>query len=210
MSNITDQKKPTFNNFNNKGYKKPNYNGSKPFTPYVSDILSHQVTRRFVFSTNAGGRIRRMNVITAVGNPKLHQIGMGSGTSANAQVAIKRAETSAITKLKNVKIRTIKNGTVKTVEQQMIHRAYGIILVIKPGSKPNNIIANNTIKKLSELVGINSLSVKIIGKAAIHNQASAFIEAITTMESARDVAQRLSMPIHKIIERNTSYYQGGK
>lgn len=192
-------------------YKDKN-NGSSKFSSkpkYVPDepkYASHMVLRRFVCRTNAGGVIRRMNIITALGDPKTHQIGIGSGTGHTFQVAAKQAEVNATNNLQHIKILSLKNNTIRTVEQPTIFEGYGIKLIIKQVKKPNLICANKTIRAICNLIGINAITVKVIGKtAALQNQVYAFIDAISKIESPRDVSMRLNKPIEEILERNKIY-----
>jgi ribosomal protein S5 len=191
-----DNKKP--------GFVRPAFN-KRPMQP-ENTLPTYVVLRRFVCRTNAGGVIRRMNIITAVGDAKTHKIGIGSGKASTYQAASKQAETNANNSLRSVKILSLKNNTVKTVEQSTIFEGYGLKLIIKQVHKPNLICANKAIRAICQLVGINAINVKVIAKSgAIQNQIYAFIDAITSIESPRDVAKRLNKPISDILNRNIVY-----
>lgn len=193
----TGDKKP----FNN-SFKKNSYYESSSF---IKPLPTHTIESKYVCKTNHGGRQRRKSVTLLVGDKNKHQIGIGSGKSATAQNAAKKAEVNANKNLQNVKVFNTKGGTVNTFEQQTIIKSHGLKLIIKPLRKPNLICANNLIKSVMKLAGLNAGNVKIHGKGSKVNQVNAFMSALTSMESPRDVAKRTGLSMEKIIERDNIF-----
>jgi ribosomal protein S5 len=181
-----------------------NKDGSRRFNR-PSELETFVITQKFVSRTRAGGRERRKVYLVGTADAKTHKLGIGKGKASTAPVAIKKAEYDAARNMIQLKVAKFKNNTVVTVPQPIIYTNHGVTVMISQNNVAGQLRVSKVLKDVFAKVGYTSLVVKIRGNGSIKNQLDTCIEALSMIETAAEVAKRLSVPVNEIKSRHSAY-----
>jgi len=125
----------------------------------------------------AGGRRFRFRAVVVIGNKK-GKVGVGVSKGQDVSLAVEKAVTNAKKNLIKV---SLKNGTIPHTTEAKFGTAK---ILLKPGMKGRGIVAGGAVRVICDLVGIENISGKILGKTKNKlNNARATIKALEKLKS---------------------------
>ncbi|MAF20758.1 MAG: 30S ribosomal protein S5 [Parcubacteria group bacterium] len=124
----------------------------------------------------AGGRRFRFRAVVVIGNRK-GKVGVGVAKGQDVSLAVEKAVSDAKKNL--IKVVLIKGTIPHTVEAKFNSAK----VLLKPGVKGGGIVAGGAIRVICDLVGVDNISGKIIGKTKNKlNNARATIVALQRLK----------------------------
>lgn len=124
----------------------------------------------------AGGRRFRFRAVVIIGNKK-GKVGVGVAKGQDVSLAVEKAVADAKKHL--VKVALV-NGTIPHTVEAKFNSAK---VLLKPGVKGGGIVAGGAVRVICDLVGIESISGKILGKTKNKlNNARATIVAFSKLK----------------------------
>ncbi len=126
-----------------------------------------------------GGRRFRFRALVAVGDKK-GKVGVGTAKGADVTAAITKA--TEIAKKNFIKVKTYKG----TIPHETTGKVSGAKIFIKPASAGTGLIAGGVTRSILEAAGIKNILSKSLGSSNKTNVAYATIEALMSLESAKD------------------------
>ncbi|OGZ35341.1 MAG: 30S ribosomal protein S5 [Candidatus Portnoybacteria bacterium RIFCSPLOWO2_01_FULL_43_11] len=142
-------------------------------TEYESKLLDVARVTRVV----AGGRRFRFRAVVVIGN-KNGKVGVGAAKGQDVTSAVGKATAKARKHL--IKVHLLSGTIPYSVEAK-----YGSAKVLlKPAPRGRGLVAGGAVRVVCDLVGIESISAKILGKTKNKlNNAKAAIEALKSLKS---------------------------
>lgn len=197
QKNTVATKKPVNNNFTNKG----GFKARPAFKPRpTDDLISSVLSIRTVSKTRAGGRRRGFAVLVAVGDRK-GKLGIGSARSVYCNEAIQKAERRAKKKLMTIPM--ISNRTITHNVEAKVCSTKVLIQQAKPGK---GIIAGGKAWDIFDLIGLKDVVCKFIGATtSTHNMVYAVVDALNSLESLSDIAERRNKTIEYLIQKKHAF-----
>lgn len=124
----------------------------------------------------AGGRRFRFRAVVVIGNKK-GKVGVGVSKGQDVSLAVEKAVTNAKKNLIKV---PLKNGTIPHTTEAKFGTAR---ILLKPGMTGRGIVAGGAVRVICDLVGIENISGKILGKTKNKlNNARATIKALEKLK----------------------------
>lgn len=129
----------------------------------------------------AGGRRFRFRAVVAIGNKK-GQIGLGVAKGQDVSLAVEKATAKAKKYL--IKIPLLKG----TIPHDVEAKYSSAKVLLKPGRTGRGIVAGGTVRAICNLVGIENVSAKIIGRTNNKlNNARATIKALQKLHAITSI-----------------------
>lgn len=126
-----------------------------------------------------GGRRFRFRALVAVGDKK-GRVGVGSAKGADVTAAVTKA--TEVAKKNFIKVKTYKG----TIPHETTGKVGGAKILIKPASAGTGLIAGGVTRSILEVSGIKNVLSKSLGSSNKTNIAYATIEALNSLESAKN------------------------
>ena len=165
------------NNQNNKETKFNRKNSARGDSEREFDQKLLDVSR--VVRVVAGGRRFRFRVVIVIGDHK-GRVGVGVAKGQDVVMGIEKAVINA--KKNMITVKTV-NGTIPHEVEGKFNRAK---VLLKPGRVGGGIVAGGAVRVVCELVGINNISAKILGRTTNKlNNARAVIVALKDLRSEK-------------------------
>ena len=156
------------------------------------------ISVRTVAKTNAGGRRRRTAVLLATYDDKRKLLGLGTAKGNDFAAIIKKAEEKAVKNAKRIKIDSYNN-----IYHNNEVKHCSLKVLINKTRKGSGLKAGGIAYQLLEMIGLDNLSCKIIGKSkSKYNITYGVFKCLTEMEDITEISNRLNLTTEQIKIRN--------
>lgn len=153
------------------------------------------VSVRRVTKVVKGGKTLRFSALVVVGDGK-GRVGYASGKAREVPDAVKKA----VERAKKTMIRVpLKEG--RTLHHDVQARVGAGIVVLRSAAPGTGVIAGGAMRQLLEALGVHDVVAKSIGTGNYGNVVRATMQALTSIESPKQVAQRLGRKLTDVLER---------
>ncbi len=160
-----------------------------------SEFVDRLVFINRVASVVKGGRRFSFAALVVAGNQKGY-VGFGHGKAKEVPEAVKKATDSAKNKLIKV---PLKEGRTLHHDIKGRHGAGKVILRTAPPG--TGIIAGGPMRAVFEVLGVQDVVAKSIGSSNPYNMVRATIDALSKIDSPRQVAARRNKKINEVINK---------
>ena len=160
---------------------------------YNTSVLKSKSVSR----TRSGGRIRRNAILIAMFDKKQKTVGIGKGKGSDKFSALKKAENNA--KKNMTKVNLLNKYT---PSHNCEEKFKTIKIILKQSKEGSGLKAGGTARKILKLVGVNSAVCKSLGGSmSPYNVAYAVMKCFRSLESVKDIAERLGKNIAEVLQR---------
>ena len=139
-----------------------------------------------------GGRTFRFSAVVVVGDENGH-IGVGNGKAAEVPDSIKKAIQDAKKNLVEVPV------VETTIPHEYVGQFGSAKVMLKPATKGTGVIAGGSVRPVLELAGYKDIRTKVIGTNNPRNVVYATINALTSMMTAEQAAQKRGKKVEEIL-----------
>ncbi len=139
-----------------------------------------------------GGRTFRFSAVVVVGDENGH-IGVGNGKAAEVPDSIKKAIQDAKKNLVEVPV------VETTIPHEYVGQFGSAKVMLKPAAKGTGVIAGGSVRPVLELAGYKDIRTKVIGTNNPRNVVYATINALTSMMTAEQAAQKRGKKVEEIL-----------
>ena len=160
-----------------------------------SEFVDRLVFINRVASVVKGGRRFSFAALVVAGNQKGY-VGFGHGKAKEVPEAVKKATDSAKNKLIKV---PLKEGRTLHHDIKGRHGAGKVILRTAPPG--TGIIAGGPMRAVFEVLGVQDVVAKSIGSSNPYNMVRATIDALSKIDSPRQVAERRNKKVNEVINK---------
>jgi small subunit ribosomal protein S5 len=126
-----------------------------------------------------GGRRFRFRALVVVGDKK-GKVGIGTAKGADVTAAVSKA--TDIAKKNFIPVATYRG----TIPHEAQSKVGGAVILIKPASAGTGLIAGGVVRTVLEVAGVKDVLSKSLGSTNKVNSASATIEALKSLEPAKN------------------------
>jgi len=159
-----------------------------------SELIEKVIKVTRVAKVVKGGRRFSFSALVVVGDGR-SRVGYGLGKANEVTEAIRKGIERATKNMKPVVI--VDN---RTIPHQVQGRYGAAKLNIKPGAPGNGVIAAGAVRAVMEAAGIHDISVKSLGSQNPHNTIKATLDALYSLKSHEEIAQRRGVPVERLTE----------
>ena len=138
-----------------------------------------------------GGRILAFTALTVVGDGN-GRVGFGSGKAREVPIAIQKAMDAARRNMVRV---NLKNAT---LHYPVTSRFGSSQVFMRPAAAGTGIIAGGAMRSVLELAGVQNVLAKCYGSTNPMNVVRATVQALTTQQSAQEVARRRQISVKQM------------
>ena len=158
------------------------------------ELLEKLVAVNRVAKVVKGGRQFGFTALTVIGDGN-GKIGFGYGKAKEVPLAIQKAMEKA--KRSMVKVPII-NGT---IHYSLVGRHGAARVYMQPASEGTGIIAGGAMRAVFEVLGVQDVVAKSIGSSNPYNMVRATIDALSKIDSPRQVAARRNKKVSEIVSK---------
>ena len=156
---------------------------------------------RFVSTTTAGGRKQRYSVLSTsseeIGNKVF--LGVGSARGDSMKKAMDKSTQKSRNKRKMVLLKTYKKGFVHDISVKHC----GVTLHLRRATEGSGMKVGGILRQMLNIAGIKDVTGKCHGRSTSpHNIAYALIKALKSLETVREIANRMDTTVEEILKRN--------
>jgi small subunit ribosomal protein S5 len=144
-----------------------------------------------------GGRKMSFSAVVVVGDQK-GKVGFGLGKAAEVSEARSKAIQAAKRNMFKVPLR---DG--RTLHHDVVSRYGAGKIILRAAPSGTGIIAGGPVRALFEALGIKDIVAKSLGSTNPHNMVKAAIEALQSVSSPREIAEKRDKKIGEIISRRS-------
>jgi small subunit ribosomal protein S5 len=137
-----------------------------------------------------GGRRFRFRALVVVGDKK-GKVGIGIAKGADVTAAVSKA--TDIAKKNFIPVSTYKG----TIPHEAQSKVGGAVILIKPASAGTGLIAGGVVRTVLEVAGVKDILSKSLGSTNKVNAAYATIEALKSLQPAKNWITRKDTPAKK-------------
>lgn len=137
---------------------------------------------RRVFTVVKGGRRIGFNALVVVGNRK-GGVGVGLGKAKELVEAINKGRTRAEREMVQIPLKD------NTIPHQVVGEYGAARVLLKPASSGTGAVAGETVRAITELVGIRDIVTKSLGSNNPLNVAKATLQGLSTLKDPSKVFQ---------------------
>lgn len=163
-------------------------------------LIEKLVSVRRVTKVVKGGKTMRFSALVVVGDGK-GRVGYATGKAKEVPDAVKKA----VERAKKTMIRVpLREG--RTLHHDIVGRVGAGNVVLRAAPAGTGVIAGGAMRQLLEALGIHDVVTKSVGTGNYHNVVRATMGALQSVNSPRNVAQKLGKKVTDILARR----DGGK
>ncbi len=156
------------------------------------DVLEEKLVQvNRVAKVVKGGRIFGFTALTVVGDGK-GRVGFGRGKAKEVPIAIQKAMENARRNMVDVSL----NGNTLWYPVSAKHGSANVYM--QPASEGTGVIAGGAMRAVLELVGVQNVLTKCYGSTNPVNVVRATVNALKSMESPADIANRRGKKLEEI------------
>lgn len=160
-----------------------------------SDLIDKVVHINRVAKVVKGGRRFSFSALIVVGDGA-GKVGAALGKANEVPEAIRKGKEQAIRNM--VRIPVIDG----TIPHTTVGRAGAGRVFLKPASSGTGVIAGGPVRAIVEAAGIHNILTKCLGTNNPHNVVHATMQALTTLKSPEEVANRRGLPLEEVQQRH--------
>lgn len=168
------------------------------------DIQERLVSIRRVAKVVKGGRRFGFAAVVIVGDGKGR---VGYGTGKAKEVADARTKASEAARKQLVRI-PLREG--RTVHHDVIGIFGSGKVLVRTAPAGTGIIAGGPLRAVFECLGIQDVVAKSLGSSNPHNMVKACFDALTSISSPRNIADKRAMKVGDIVSRRESSNKGAE
>ncbi|MBQ2644388.1 30S ribosomal protein S5 [bacterium] len=165
---------------------------TKEEIPAQSEWKEHVIQIRRVTKVVKGGKKLSFRAIVIVGN-KNGQVGVGCSKAAEVITAIQKAVADGRKNLINVPVFKT------TIPHPITGRSGAGSVMLRPASQGTGVIAGGAVRAVLELAGIENILSKSLGSKSPLNAANATIDALKSLRSFKDVADKRGISLKEML-----------
>lgn len=159
------------------------------------NFIEKLVSVRRVTKVVKGGKTLRFSALVVVGDGK-GRVGYASGKAREVPDAVRKA----VERAKKTMVRVpLKEG--RTLHHDINVRLGAARVILRSAAPGTGVIAGGAMRQLLEALGIHDVVAKSIGTGNYGNVVRATVEALTSVESPKQVAHRLGRKLTDILDR---------
>lgn len=163
-------------------------------------LIEKLVSVRRVTKVVKGGKTMRFSALVVVGDGK-GRVGYATGKAKEVPDAVKKA----VERAKKTMIRVpLREG--RTLHHDIVGHVGAGNVVLRAAPAGTGVIAGGAMRQLLEALGIHDVVTKSVGTGNYHNVVRATMGALQSVNSPRNVAQKLGKKVTDILARR----DGGK
>jgi small subunit ribosomal protein S5 len=156
---------------------------------------------RFVSTTTAGGRKQRYSVLCAsseeMGNKTF--IGVGSARGDSMKKAMDKSSQKSKNKRNMVLLKTYK----KSIVHDIFVKQCGMTLHLRRAPEGSGMKGGGILRQMLSAAGIKDITGKCHGRStSAHNIAYSLIKGLKSLETVREIANRMDTTVEEILKRN--------
>ncbi|MCS7082437.1 MAG: 30S ribosomal protein S5 [Bacteroidetes bacterium] len=159
--------------------------------PGELNLRDRLVTVKRVAKVVQGGRRFSFSALVVVGDGQGH-VGIGKGKAREVNDAVAKAVENA--KKHIVRVPILRG----TVPHEAIGKFGAAKVLLKPALPGTGVIASGPVRAVLESAGYTDILTKSLGSRNPHNVVKATLKALEQIEDPVSVAQRRSIPLHKV------------
>ncbi len=158
-------------------------------------LIEKLVSVRRVTKVVKGGKTMRFSALVVVGDGK-GRVGYATGKAKEVPDAVKKA----VERAKKTMIRVpLREG--RTLHHDITARVGAGNVVLRAAPAGTGVIAGGAMRQLLEALGIHDVVTKSVGTGNYHNVVRATMGALQSVNSPRNVAQKLGKKVTDILAR---------
>ncbi|PIZ33949.1 MAG: 30S ribosomal protein S5 [Alphaproteobacteria bacterium CG_4_10_14_0_8_um_filter_37_21] len=158
-------------------------------------LVEKLVSVRRVTKVVKGGKTMRFSALVVVGDGK-GRVGYATGKAKEVPDAVKKA----VERAKKTMIRVpLREG--RTLHHDITARVGAGNVVLRAAPAGTGVIAGGAMRQLLEALGIHDVVTKSVGTGNYHNVVRATMGALKSVNSPRNVAQKLGKKVTDILAR---------
>ena len=161
-----------------------------------NDLSEHLVTINRVAKVVKGGRRFGFAAIMIVGDNK-GRVGIGTGKAKEVPEAVRKATENA--KNKMIRVHLKEN---RTIHHDVIGRFGAGKVILRTAHPGTGIISGGPMRAVFEVLGVQDVVAKSIGSSNPYNMVRATIDALSKIDSPRQVAARRNKKVSEVVSKS--------
>ena len=156
---------------------------------------------RFVSTTTAGGRKQRYSTLVATSEEIGNKVFLGVGTERGD--SMKKAMDKSSQRSKNKKNMVFLKTYKKSIVHDISVKQCGMTLHLRRAAEGSGMKVGGILRRMLSITGIKDITGKCHGRSTSpHNMAYALMKCLRSLETVREIANRMDTTVEEILKRN--------